>query len=56
MFAAQGTTIGNPDAQNRFVEFMASHPDPTDDVVLAELKSLGAKYGPNDLEPFLRDF
>jgi hypothetical protein len=56
MFAAQGTAIGNSDAQNRFEEFMASHPDVTDDVVLTELKSLGAKYGPNDREPFIRNF
>jgi hypothetical protein len=55
-FSVEGPATGNPDAQDRFVEFATSHPKLTDDVVLAELTSLGAKYGPKDRDQFLQNF
>jgi hypothetical protein len=54
-FSCQGPATGNPDAEDRFDEFAAAHPGMTDAVALAELETVGAKYGPGDRDQFMRN-
>ena len=54
-FTASGPEIGNPEADNKLAEIVNTHPKMTDAEIAAELKRLGAKYGPDDKEQFVKD-
>lgn len=54
-FTADGPFIDDREVGNKLYEIVQAHPDMSEKEIIAALKSLGAKYGPDDKEQFTRD-
>ena len=54
-FSAAGPAVGNRDADKKLIALISSHPEITYQEVVAALKQVGIKYGPNDKERFISD-
>ena len=54
-FTADGPAIGNREADNKLIDLVNSRPGMSEQDIAAELKRLGAKYGPGDKEQFVKD-